>query len=55
MSLRKTTFNELIKDIIGYDPKNIFRKILEKLNKDGRWTKRKSHINQSNNETIKYR
>ena len=53
MSLKKTTSNELIKDLIGYDPENYGQKILEELNKDGQ--KEKSHRNQNNDEPIKYR
>ena len=53
MSLRKTTSNELIKDLIGYDPEKL---CLENIRRaEQRWTERKSHVNQNNDETIKYR
>ena len=51
-SLRKTTSNELIKDLIRYDPEKL---CLENIRRaEQRLTERKSHINQSNDEPIKY-
>ena len=39
MSLRKTTSNGLINELIGYDSEKLCLETLEKLNKD--WTQRK--------------
>ena len=49
----ETTSNELIKDLIGHDPEKL---CLENIRRaEQRWAERKSHINQNNDEPIKYR
>ena len=53
MSLRKATSNELLKDLIGYDTEKL---CLENIRRaEQRWTEIKSHINQNNDEPIKYK
>ena len=42
-SLRKTTSNELIKDLISYDPEKLCLENIRKAEQG--WTGRKSHIN----------
>ena len=48
MNLRKTTSNELIKKLIGYDPEKLCLETIGKA--EQRWTERKNPINQSNDE-----
>ena len=53
MTFRKTTSNELTKNLIGYDTEKLYLENIRRA--EQRWTKRKIHINQSNDETLKYR
>ena len=42
MRFRKTTSNELIKDLIGYDSEKLYLENIRRA--EQRWTERKSHI-----------